>query len=476
MRRFSILPFAALAVSLLSCKGEVPGSKDKVKETQSKVDAARPPTAAKRQREDPNGTLVAIVLHKKWTAEGRLERYVRLKKGDLLRLRPLNHQPEFLYRYRAGRVIKPTLAGRYFKVNGKIVGALVSGESYPVDVKALYNARKQIRTLHWLNDRLDPKTVDAILQLASNDLTLIYGGSYLPKNGLQQLKRIAHKVSVLQLRYASSCEPRRSNELDQQMLKVMRVFAGAKEVHVKPYGYFTYSLRKMPTIPNLRGLDTEHAYVDDEHLKLIGRISGLQRLDLGRAAITDAGLVEIARLKQLRYLNLWQTRVSDTGLRHLAKLLQMRELGLAYTGVAGLGLKHIAKMRHLKSLVLNGTQVTGPELRHLAKLKRLQSLHLNSTRITGDELAHLTKLRLLHTLTISKTKVSDAHTSSLSKLLPLRHLDIEHTSISDASVQRMSKLKNLRILLMHKTKITRAGYSKLLSHHRDCIVHIDRAW
>jgi len=283
LQRSYLLLFAALALSLLSCKAEVPGSKDSVKGAQPKRDAARPAPTAARPSVNPNGTLVAVVTHEKYTAEGRLERYVRLKKGDQLRLAPRNDVsgPEFLYRYQSEREIKPTRAGRYFKVNGKIVGALISGDGHTVDIKALHSAPKQIRTLHWRNDRrLDSKTVDAILQLASNDLTLIYGGTWLPKNGLQQLKRIAHKVSVLHLDYPSYCEPLRSNELDQQMLKVMRVFARAKEIQLKPYAYFTYALRRMSNIPNLRGLDTEHAYIDDMHLKLIGHITTLRRLEI----------------------------------------------------------------------------------------------------------------------------------------------------------------------------------------------------
>ena len=409
------LLFAGL---ILSCANGKVSKSDNIKVVQ-KFDAASPQL-------DKKSGLVRIVLSKQYSDAGRLDYRIQLKRGDIIRLRPINDPTEssFLYRYKSERVIEATKEGRYYKVNGKIVGAVISGESSAVDVTALYKERKRIRSVVWLNDyRISKKAIDAVRQLESDHILLTYGRVPLVQNGEKKLKAISEKIGALHLLYPQPGEPVGKTSLDTQMMRIVKVFDKAKELFVTPHAFFDSALIALARNPRLRGLYAEGSYITDQQMKIIARMVALRELNVARSRITDIGLSHIISLKRLRSLDIRDTMISD------------------------LGLKHVSRLRQLQSLNLTGTKIVGAGLKHLSGLKALRGL------------------------SVANTAVSDLNAKALTGLSTVTELDIMNTRISDISVKWFSRMKHLRYFFIKGTRISDLGVKRLRRSVPGCIVH-----
>lgn len=129
--------------------------------------------------------------------------------------------------------------------------------------------------------------------------------------------------------------------------------------------------------------------VDDDTLKMLGRLTQLQTLRLSGSSITDTGLEHLATLSDLRILGLSSTGISDSGVKHIAKLEKLEQLWLGYTNVTDTGVAELANMPALFNLHLDHTTVTDTSIDHLLQIPKLWHVDLRNTTMTADGIRRL---------------------------------------------------------------------------------------
>lgn len=274
-------------------------------------------------------------------------------------------------------------------------------------------------------------------------------------------------------------------------------------------------LHHLPDMPRVRHLQAAYANLNDDDLKVIGKMSHLENADLSHNAYGDQGLEHLSQLKNVTKLEIRHTNGTAEGMRHLAQMpLEKIELpvvrekiddgwleamkdfdslkhiapadagfislfhNLAGTKITDEGLKYLPG--HVIGLDLSGTAITDVGLEHLPAIgaETLERLHLSETAITGSGFSHLTKLadlrdlrlegcrRLkpqtldtlgevpkLNRLILKGAKINGEHLEHLRLPQGFYSLNLQRTRLTDAEMKKLS-LKNLQSIILRGTCVT----------------------
>ena len=90
--------------------------------------------------------------------------------------------------------------------------------------------------------------------------------------------------------------------------------------------------------------------VDDETMKLVGKLFRISALNADKCKITDDQLKHLAGLVGMSSLVLSDTPITNKGLEHLKPLVGIEALHLSGTKISDAGLDHLAAMPNLKIL------------------------------------------------------------------------------------------------------------------------------
>lgn len=204
-----------------------------------------------------------------------------------------------------------------------------------------------------------------------------------------------------------------------------------------------------------------HAKIQDEDLRLVGRIRSLQALELSYTAITDEGLAHLDSLTSLTQIALNNTEITDKGLQALAVLPNLERLDLQQTRVTAVGLEALTACGNVEILMLDGCPIGDDGLAVLKRFPDLYDLSLSATKITDAGLIHLQAFPALANLRIGGTAITDAGMEHLGGLKDLRQLYLNDTEVGDAGLARIAGLTNLTSLNLGKTNVTDAGLKHL---------------
>ncbi|MCA9803952.1 MAG: hypothetical protein KC777_18405 [Cyanobacteria bacterium HKST-UBA02] len=198
--------------------------------------------------------------------------------------------------------------------------------------------------------------------------------------------------------------------------------------------------------PSQKKADYSELEVNENCMKLIGRMSKLRELKMTRATIKDPWLRYLAPLP-VRSLGLHGTPLTDKGVPHLLKLQCLTHLIIGDTDVTDEGLELLSQSPTINNLEINlGRCITNNGIKHLGKMTRLTILDIgNSPKVDGRCLRYLKDLKNLSHLNIEAIPVKPEDLSVLSDL-PLVALDVGNSRISDACVPELAKIKTLTIL------------------------------
>jgi len=158
--------------------------------------------------------------------------------------------------------------------------------------------------------------------------------------------------------------------------------------------------------PRLRSLLVSGDYLDDEGMRVFGRLRQLETFYQWEGkAIGDAGAEHLRGLPRLRYVHLGDSLVGDRGLAALATVPNLDGLSMQRNKITDAGLASLAGHPKLKSLWIGGleglTPITDAGVAHLANLPQLEELDLQHTRVTPEGLKALQKLPKLKSLLLS---------------------------------------------------------------------------
>jgi hypothetical protein len=167
-------------------------------------------------------------------------------------------------------------------------------------------------------------------------------------------------------------------------------------------------------------------------------------------------------------------QVNDDDLRLIGKLTRLNTLGLNHTGVSDAGLKHLDELKRLCSLGLAETQITGAGLRVVSHFDNLDTLILqDASRIDDDCIQHVKSLTHLETLNLGGTSVSSTGVSQLAALNNLRWLYLSDTSVDDAAVEALISMRHLAELGLRGSQITGEGLLTVRAGLSSCEVQCD---
>jgi len=180
-------------------------------------------------------------------------------------------------------------------------------------------------------------------------------------------------------------------------------------------------------MPQLKGLDVQHASLSDASLKLLATLPNLDYLHLPNEGLTDAGVAYLGKLTGLKCL--WidcasNSPLTDESLRVVGGLHRLEELDIGGTGFTAKGIEHLFDLKGLRVLSFIGSDMNDDHLKQLAKLKTLRSLSWAfHSDVTLSDLKSLSELPALETLSAKQVR-QDNRGLDLSGLKNLKDLTV----------------------------------------------------
>lgn len=165
-------------------------------------------------------------------------------------------------------------------------------------------------------------------------------------------------------------------------------------------------------IPWVRGLFLNAGSVDDEGMRVVGRMRSLEILMIWDAEeIGDAGVEQLRDLPNLRYLHLGGSQVGDRGLQAIASLPGLEGISMQENRFTDAGIAHLRGHPRLRSVWVGGlhalTPLTDACVADLASLPQLEELDLQHTQVTVAGLRPLTSCGRLKKLFLSGSAADD---------------------------------------------------------------------
>lgn len=159
--------------------------------------------------------------------------------------------------------------------------------------------------------------------------------------------------------------------------------------------------------------------------------------------LTGTGFEDLRELKNLKYLNAEFTYWNDEGIKSLRHCTGLESINLNFTNVSGKTISYLKNCNHLYGISLESTKVNDKSLIHFKKLNNLQGLNLSNNNIKGSGLIHLKGLKNLEKLNLIGTKLTDETAKVLLEFpkLNLSIYDLPNT-VSDKFIESIDRNKD----------------------------------
>lgn len=214
--------------------------------------------------------------------------------------------------------------------------------------------------------------------------------------------------------------------------------------------------------PNSKSVKYTDLDVDENCLKLIGRMSGVQELKLTRSTVQDPWLAHLAKLP-LRSFNLHGCPVTDEAIPYILEFKHLNQLSIGDTELTDKGLEELSSSKSITGLELNmGRCLTNDGIKHLAKMTQLTQLDLSSSKnLTGECLANLKDIKGLFHLTLEDIPIEAKDLVPITSLKHLGVLDLTNCRLTDQALFEVSKVKSLFNLDLTGSNFTDKGVKSL---------------
>lgn len=173
-------------------------------------------------------------------------------------------------------------------------------------------------------------------------------------------------------------------------------------------------LRRLGSLPSLKGLGIDRRYLPANALKIIGEMKNLEALSFN-GEITS--LEVLGGLKQLEFLDISGSNVGDEGLRGVDQLQSLNTLNVAECAIGDTALRSIAELHRLIFLDLSGTGVSDEGIAMVSQLPRLQYVRLRRTGVSDDGLQLLENHPTLRNVYAKDSRVSEKGAETLRRTL-----------------------------------------------------------
>lgn len=229
------------------------------------------------------------------------------------------------------------------------------------------------------------------------------------------------------------------SSLNENCLRLVGRMSRLRELKLTRSTVKSSWLAHITSLP-LNTLGLHGTQIDDTAIRYILKIPTLTNLAIGDTEVTDHGLKRLSESRSILYLSLnVGRRFTNSGIKYISQMPQLISLDLGdATSLDGSCLAHLTSMPHLTSLNLENVRISDDDIRHLAAFKDLRHLNLTNCRIDDSRLAEITKIGTLLVLNLAGNDISDKRLGSLSKLTRLNHLTLKACpSVSGAAVTRL---------------------------------------
>jgi Leucine-rich repeat (LRR) protein len=205
-------------------------------------------------------------------------------------------------------------------------------------------------------------------------------------------------------------------------------------------------------IDDIGVLELSGAWVIDDDLMAISKMSGIKEIYLNHTSIGNVGLTYLSSLKSIDILTLNNSLISESGLAVLQAFSKLRELSIYGCKLSDSGLAYIGNITSLQSVLLSSADIRDLEISKLARLPNLRELHIReSPMLTGNGMEAFLQLEVLQ---LSGTSLNDESMVRLRQLHKLRYLDLSGSAIKGPGLRNLAELPNLSTLILHHCPLT----------------------
>ena len=331
------------------------------------------------------------------------------------------------------------------------------------------NSLLQLQQLSWLNISKCSNLYDELFLRSLSQLTslktLIF--DCMNEGHIDELKYVSHLEQLDMKRYKGSDA---LFKVIGENFKNLRSFKFSGKINLSDESYV-----HLMDLKRLKDFYIQNSQeITSQIFKTLGaNLNNLRRIDLNYSFVDDEGLQEVSKYPNLSYLNLSRCyKITDLGLKKLNNLVYLRFLSINDCKlITDSGFSFLIKyLKNITELNVSGLPLTdetiismSSSIKNLTKLKVSGCLKLTSVGLKA--IAHFRKLKELD---ISRGNVDDECLELFSlNLTKMRILDVSWDEyITDIGMgyiaSKMSKLNRL-IVCMSK-KVTHAGISNLTTN------------
>ncbi len=222
-------------------------------------------------------------------------------------------------------------------------------------------------------------------------------------------------------------------------------------------------LEEIVSLP-LDSIDLSNCELDDDDLRIVGRMKGLVTLSLsGCREITAKGLQNLGGLK-LTTLVLRNTTTDDDGAEAISRIPTIMQLMISDTNVTAAGIKSLGKLRSLNALEVDPDDKPLDFFKAVAQTKATHIV-LNSTISMPIPPENLVNIGRPENLTLEHTRISSETIQALAKLPSVKGLHIKSTNITDGVMEETGHLPLMKLTIEHEP-VTEPGAIRLLESTR----------
>jgi hypothetical protein len=269
----------------------------------------------------------------------------------------------------------------------------------------------------------------------------VYDAEIADKRELDRLRELPHlkKVSLSNVR----CR--------EEHLEVLGQLTGLEDLDLRGMKQVTRrTVEWFANLPNLKRLLLIRVGLDDDATRSMATMSSLRTLCLLDLPITSQGVCQLVALSGLETLSLGNTSIDDQALEHVARLKNLCRLEIAETQLSGAGFQFFNKAGPLSSLSAPKSAIDDTGLFHLAQIRSLEDLNLDYSRVTDVGILHFSGHQRLKSFKLLGCHVTDASADVFCKIRSLRSLDVEDTPFTKTG-RRVLKKKLPKCYVFLKT-------------------------
>ncbi len=306
--------------------------------------------------------------------------------------------------------------------------------------------------------------------------------------------------------------------VEEDALEALAEIRQIDNVHLSDLRVTAQTIRLLNQLTNLKRASVSVANVDDEQMRLLGKIavptdlslSGsptltekswkqlhnarLIGITISRCPITDTSLASIGQLILLETLSIRDAKITDLGLIHLKSLRALRSLHLTDVDVTQQGIdqlrealpnlahasvrkrgavaprpiRAIPRINVRKDPIHGWTnafirdRLTADVMKQLKQESELGTVFLTGGKATNEDLALISDLPTKG-LVIHSKHVTDEGIKSLENHPTLESLGLWSSTITDEALKSIARMSSLTKLTIHEVPITDSGMEKLIS-------------